>query len=170
MESDPIVGVSVLECPFVFCYPSLLHLHVGVAAELRRLVKGCVTDAKPTPPNLTREQFRALTTLCKDNTIVMLQADKGNATVVMDTVQYESKIDEVLSDGNYSILDKDPTGKLERRLSKTLLQLEKLGELPTELRKRLTPAQSYALQLYGVPKIHKEGVPLRPIVSTIGSP
>ncbi|MDA8031702.1 MAG: reverse transcriptase domain-containing protein, partial [Alphaproteobacteria bacterium] len=38
------------------------------------------------------------------------------------------------------------------------------------LRKKLTPRQSSAPQIYGLPKIHKAEVPLRPIVCTIGSP
>ena len=37
------------------------------------------------------------------------------------------------------------------------------------MKKRLTPQFSLPLQLYGLPKVHKEGVPLKPIVSTIGS-
>ena len=46
-----------------------------------------------------------------------------------------------------------------------LIQLEKMP-----LRKRLTLTHSSAPKLYGLPKIHKETIPLRPIVSTIGSP
>jgi hypothetical protein len=34
----------------------------------------------------------------------------------------------------------------------------------------LTPYHSKALHLYRLPKIHKAGTPLRPIVSSIGSP
>ena len=67
-------------------------------------------------------------------------------------------------------MSKDPTSKLERHLTKSLSQLAKKGELDTDLKRRLAPSQSHAPQLYGLPKVHKEGIPLRPIVSTIGSP
>jgi hypothetical protein len=30
--------------------------------------------------------------------------------------------------------------------------------------------KAFRASLYGLPKIHKEGIPLRPIVNTIGSP
>ena len=32
------------------------------------------------------------------------------------------------------------------------------------------PVGEITSRIYGLPKIHKEGVPLRPIVNTIGSP
>ena len=34
----------------------------------------------------------------------------------------------------------------------------------------MTPRASTLPQLYGLPKVHKDGIPLRPIVSAIGSP
>ena len=37
-----------------------------------------------------------LESLRKDNTIVILPADKGNATVVMDSSLYEEKMKEIL--------------------------------------------------------------------------
>ena len=90
--------------------------------------------------------------------------------MLLDASDYQQKIDKVLFDGSYSMLDKDPKRKLEARLSKVLTHLDKEGKLPSELRRRLTPAQSYTPLLYGLSKLHQEGIPLRSIVSTIGSP
>jgi hypothetical protein len=42
--------------------------------------------------------------------------------------------------------------------------------MPEEDAKRLTPHDSSPPRLYGLPKIHKMDVPLRPIVNCIGSP
>jgi hypothetical protein len=58
------------------------------------------------------------------------------------------------------------------------LQLKLRGEilskhkttLPIDLKHRLTPYHSKPPHLYGLPKIHKPDIPLRPIVSSIGSP
>ena len=47
---------------------------------------------------------------------------------------------------------------------------EEKGELNKEKRLLLTPRSSTPPQLYGLPKVHKEGTPLRPIVFAIGSP
>ena len=45
-----------------------------------------------------------------------------------------------------------------------------LSKLDEGLKKKLLPKEGNAPQIYGLPKIHKNGVPLRPIVNTIGSP
>ena len=42
--------------------------------------------------------------------------------------------------------------------------------LSKKQRLSLSPSFSSAPQIYSLPKIHKEGIPLRPIVSAIGSP
>jgi len=61
---------------------------------------------------------------------------------------------------------KDPTDAIER---KTTLLLKK-STLTEETRRQLCPAGSRPPRMYGLPKIHKEGIPLRPIVSNIGAP
>ena len=44
------------------------------------------------------------------------------------------------------------------------------SNLDDGLKKRSVPTREITPMIYGLPKIHKEGVPLRPIVNTIGSP
>ena len=75
--------------------------------KLRRIVKDCLEKAKPPSPNLTRWQQQAVGRLQRDDTIVILQADKGNATVVLETSAYQSKIDDTLSDDNYRQISKE---------------------------------------------------------------
>ena len=98
-----------------------------------------------------------------------LFADKGNTTVVMDQEQYD-KMRNLLDDIDCRSVKKDPTTKLEKKIKEALNEMENKGNLPTPLKKRLNPSNSVIPQIYGLPKLHKEGVPLRPIVCTIGSP
>ena len=63
-------------------------------------------------------------------------------------------------------MTKDPTDSTERKTT-TLIKKTTLSE---DLCKKLSPTGSRPPRLYGLPKIHKEGVPLRPIVSNIGAP
>ena len=100
---------------------------------------------------------------------MILPADKGNSTVVMNRSEYNDKVNDTLKDGTYCLLKKNPTTKLERTINKRLKAPEKKGEIDDRLRKKITPQHSYRAQLYGLPKIHKPGVPLCPIVSSIGS-
>ena len=54
-------------------------------------------------------------------------------------------------------------------MRKTITLLNESG-LPIETKKNLRPQAPAPPRLYGLPKVHKEGTPLRPIVSAIGSP
>ena len=90
--------------------------------ELRWVVRQCLGETTPIESNPTKEQVRAVRTFRNDGEIVILPADKGNATVVMATLSYQQQIDDVLSDGCYKTLKQDPTKTVERRVSKALQQ------------------------------------------------
>ena len=64
----------------------------------------------------------------------------------------------------YTALKSDPTGRTERDLNQRLLLLKKSNKISEETYKLLRSSDGLAPRLYGLPKIHKEGVPLRPIV------
>ena len=51
--------------------------------------------------NLDKPKWAALGRLRRDKTIIILPADKGNSTVVMDREDYDKRIDLVLSEGAY---------------------------------------------------------------------
>ena len=53
--------------------------------------------------------YKTIRTLREDTDIVILPADKGNATVVMDRTEYVSKMSLMLEDKTYAKLKKDPT-------------------------------------------------------------
>lgn len=46
----------------------------------------------------------------------------------------------------------------------------KNSSLDEDTKRKKIPTSSIISRIYGSPKIHKEGIPLRPIVNTIGSP
>lgn len=60
------------------------YLHLITPHRLREDVVRVLTSAKPPKPILIYSQRRALRELKHDDSIVILPADKGNATVVMD--------------------------------------------------------------------------------------
>ena len=140
------------------------------ASELRGSVCSVLKRCKLPPPNITKEERVALSNLRKKDNIVFLPADKGNATVVMDCSEYEGKVRTLLGDPVYKKVKSDPTPATERRVLKEVRQLERESLIPSDLGRRLKPNASRPPKLYGFPKIHKPDVPLRPIVSSIGSP
>ena len=140
------------------------------ADDLRGRVCGILRRAKLPKDNLTRNQRKALKELKELEDVVILPADKGNATVVMRREEYDTKMTELLETSTYRRLERDPTTTQENRLSRKLKGLEKSREIPGKLYQRIRPSGSQPPRIYGLPKIHKPEVPLRPIVSCIGAP
>ncbi|KAI8483456.1 hypothetical protein Bbelb_387880 [Branchiostoma belcheri] len=140
------------------------------ADELRAKTVDIIKKAKLPPSNISHEEKEALSDLRQDKTVIILPADKGRATVVMNRRDYEQKASQLLSDTNtYTELQKDPTPQYKRKLITILQNLEKEGVISKILKLKLYPTSEDTPKFYGLPKIHKVGAPLRPIISCIGS-
>ena len=111
----------------------------------------------------------ALKLLNKDESIVVLPADKGHASGVMDTDTYHTKMSTLIENRPYQLLNKDPTDRLTRKLSEKLLTLNRSGYLSEAVYNKIRPWHKQPPIIYGLPKIHKAGVPLRPIVSCVNT-
>ena len=61
------------------------------------------------------------------------------------------------------------TAKNEQKLQKRLLDLVHQNILARDVYDRVRPTDSQLPRMYGLPKTHKENIPLRPILSMIGS-
>nr|XP_054775285.1 uncharacterized protein LOC129283541 [Lytechinus pictus] len=89
----------------------------------------------------------------------------------MDQDVYDDKIEDILQDKDtYSKLNRDPTPANERRINQQLLTLHRSEALPKALYFQLRSSSAKSPILFGQPKIHKPNTPLRPIISTRGSP
>ena len=90
--------------------------------------------------------------------------------VIMDQQDYNNKAQALLQDTNtYKVLPKDPTPQLKNKLITLLKSIKPTGGLSTQKYKQLYPTSAVPPKFYGLPKIHKTGTPLRPIVSSRGS-
>ncbi len=141
----------------------------------KRLVRAEVSSilrrAKLPPKNMDSNVFKALLALRKDPERIILSADKGNCVVVMDKIEYREKALSLLSDKNtYTVLKSDPTGKTQRDLNAKLLLLKKSNIISETTYKMLYSSDGLSPRFYGLPKIHKPEIPLRPIVSFVNSP
>ena len=88
--------------------------------ELRWKVRRALEQSKPPKPNISKTKRKALKSLQDDNSIIILPADKGNATVAMGRVEYSNKLADLIGNGGYCKVKKDPTQKTERKLSQIL--------------------------------------------------
>ena len=65
---------------------------------------------KKTKPNLSKMETEAIKTLANDTSIVIKEADKGGATIIMDQSHYKDTVENTLNDKNvYETLDSDPS-------------------------------------------------------------
>jgi hypothetical protein len=139
---------------------------VTLAQEVRFVTGQILNQARPPKPNLTVAEARALREIRNNDQIIVLPADKGNTTVVMDRSDYNDVMRKLLSDPSYKQLKSDPTKSIERKTNKIVTGLPDIDETT---RKQLKSSDAYCSRMYGLPKIHK-GVtppPMRPIVNTM---
>ena len=72
----------------------------------------------------------------------------------------------LLNDPTYNKLKKDPTQRVEKKVSQALKEAENAGWISDIQRLHLTPQFSTPPQIYGLPKIHKPGTPPPPLMCT----
>ena len=141
--------------------------------NIRSRIASTVQSASTPDNNLTKDEQQALKRLKNDNDIVILPADKGlgRVTVVMDKTDYFDKMDALVNDKQtYEELKRDPTPSLQRKLNSKILTLKKTDAIDTQRHYRLRCSVPQLPKLYGLPKLHKPGIPMRPIVSFCGYP
>ncbi len=95
----------------------------------------------------------ALRTLKADRDIVIVPADKGRSTVILDRADYVQKAKVLLEDRQFYVpCESNPIKKLTREINSTLLALETSGAI-TPSNRRMAKAQDTALaRLYGFPR------------------
>ena len=126
------------------------------------------------PLNISRAELSALKKLSRNKDLVIVRPDKGNGIVILDKLDYINKVELLLSDTckfkklNEDILDLccKREGQLIRFLRDTLLKNRHISE---SVYHDLSPQGSKPGILYGLPKVHKETCPVRPIMSAIGT-
>ena len=127
---------------------------------------------KPVYTNITKEEDLALENLRKDKDHIIVTADKGVALVVMDKTEYIIKGEALLQDNSvYQHLYKNTSPTIHKELSK-ILQDYKNNNFISETeytQLRHYGSNSPVARFYGLPKIHKNNMPMCPIVSACGT-
>ena len=145
------------------------HLIQGKAEELRGEIKSLLKKNHNTKPNIPNEEYLALKKIKKDNTKMVFTVDNGVSMIVVDREEYIHKSEELLHQPNYKILQSDPTNKYKNKLISLLKSIKAEGGMDENTYRRLYPTGAGPPKYYGLPKVHKPGMPLRPIISSIGS-
>nr|XP_027227563.1 uncharacterized protein LOC113819538 [Penaeus vannamei] len=123
--------------------------------------------------NLPKDEFIALKNLTKSNDVVITKPEKGNGIVLLNKKDYVNKMMDIISDTNkFNLVQRDIfsvmlqcEGKINRLLSKLLTN----DVITQDTYRNLYAKESTPGIMCGLPKVHKDGIPLRPILSAIGT-
>ena len=157
--------------------------YVGtVPPRASRILKNTLTSIKydlgnsstsRVPSNLSMGERLALKKLVRNENLVICKADKGDITVIMTTAQYLDMAYKHLGDRNtYQPLETDPTRDIVTQFNSyldTCLCKRVLTKSQHE-RLYLKPSEVNTQTIYFLPKVHKDPVKPRPIVSCTGGP
>ena len=89
--------------------------------------------------------------------------------MVLDREDYIKKAEELLNKSTYRALPSDPTTKYKNKLIALFKSIKSEGAINDNIYRRLYPIGAGSPTFYGLPKVHTEGMPLRPIISSRGS-
>ena len=127
---------------------------------------------KPTKSNLSPAEWKALNALRKDNSIIIIPADKGNKIVVLDRDVYLAKLEQRTS--KHIPVKVDPAIAHEQSLNLMLNDFvnseSKIKDKDTFLLRRtdllnflIITSEAPSPWNHGLIKLHKDGFPLRDI-------
>jgi hypothetical protein len=122
--------------------------------------------------NLTKPERAALRNLKMNKNIMILPADKGSTTVVLDKTDYLDEAHRQLSDRDtYKPLSENPIHQYNTELSKWLKIEGPQQKIPPDSISLLINNTPSTPQFYMLPKVHKDTFPPpgRPIVASCNS-
>ena len=138
-------------------------------------VKMDLADIKIIKPkqNLSRNERKALNELKQNKEINLKKADKGNTTVVMNTIHKIQEGQIQLSDqNNYRPLDNPMVKETHSKVSRLITDLHYGNHIDNMTKKWLsqTPNPPRIPEFYTLTKIHKPTITGRPIISGCDGP
>jgi len=110
----------------------------------------------------------------KENNLLAVPFDKGIGICVMKKDAYNKKLDAILQLPQFAKVvmrkkAKHPVLKEEDRIINMLKKMKQDGSIDESLYEKIRPRGSQPPRLYGLAKIHKNEIPVRPVLSMPGS-
>ena len=151
----------------------------AVTSFVSRCKSVCNTSAN-------RKLHKVLSDLRADESIKVCSYDKGNGIIILNTSDYNKKLDLIIGDKtkfqlveqvdskNHPVIKQETSIQNSVRKHVSPLIDDEACDLPWKIssrdyRNKLYPTGSQPGKLYGTGKVHKPGVPLRPVVSMVGT-
>ena len=124
-----------------------------------------------TIPNLTADECQALRNLMRNTEVVIGEADKGSAVVIMSRECYIAEAYRQLSDTDvYQQVYSTVFFCVIEEVKDILSRLQKSDVTTEDMATYAVPVDSKHARFCILPEVHRSGCQGRPIVSAVGSP
>ena len=97
-----------------------------------------------------------------------MKADKGNTVVIINNEEYKQKTYEFINNNDIKELEQDPTFTYKTEINQAINS--SINLLDDSTRRRAKQINPQAPQFNGLPKIHKQDIPIRPVINFKTSP
>lgn len=103
--------------------------------------------------------------------LILTQADKANASIIMDRNTYINKVEQLLADNStYAPLKQSSNAAYQKINQKLLEKMTKIKWITEKEAEESAVNETKTANIYAFIKTHKTGNPPRPIVNTINTP
>ena len=121
-------------------------------------------------PLSTKQQLSNIRDLTNDHSLYISKPDKGNGVVILNRVDYVSKVENILCDHTKfekinNCNEQKLVIKLEDKVNNVLGNFKKDASIIDSFYNDCSTSGSSLGFLYSLPKIHKDNCPVRPILS-----
>jgi hypothetical protein len=129
---------------------------------IRNKISTILSFSKKPFENLTKNQIRTIKSLKRNKKIFVTFSDKGNRTVVLNTTDYNNKVETILNDETiYKPLKKNIIESIARKTIEKVKALKKSNSINEFTFKYLYLTYYRTPQIYALIKIHKKDNPCR---------
>ena len=146
-----------------------------VRDDVKFIFRKFVTDCSRVCSTRTNKALhQTLENLAKDTTIKICKFDKGNGVAILDTNDYNAKLDAIIGDQSKfkEVLCNSNKHSLTAKEDSIAYYVRKYLKKHYDSRMiaNLIPSGSSPGKLYGTVKVHKPNFPLRPVVLMVNTP
>jgi predicted O-linked N-acetylglucosamine transferase (SPINDLY family) len=146
------------------------HIRFQVAHNIKQLYKQ-YDSTEQYNSNHAKNEYKAINKIkekLERNNALALKADKGNSIVIVYADNYHNKVQEFITNNSFTIVDKDPTERFQNKIRTIIRECKNI--IHTDKRSKYVNLNPTAPTIRGLPKVHKENCPIRPIIDWQNTP
>jgi len=158
-----------IESTVVHIETALKYQPEQIKTEIRRETKSAINIIKNGTTRKSKQGLNQLNTIkaLKGKNVHYMKADKGNTLVILDKDDYHKRMEETISECKFQELKRNPLPKMIKTATNAVKMINEIFGVP---KYKLAISNPTVPRLYGLPKIHKQGNKMRPIVGNINAP